>query len=245
MESIVFSKADDETWLDTGFYINLPPSGAVIAVLAVMRIPENMEKKPVRDNLRTIITELDLLGFALFAPSCIMFLLAMSWGGTTYAWKSAPVIGLFCGAFGTFCVFVAWQIYRGEHAMIPPRIVRDQLVLFGCATSAFQMGALLLLAYYLPLWFQVVKGASPTMSGVMTLPTMISQSLASVIAGRLGTFHCHHWQRAQPHLCNLTLTPSIKSSIHWVYHTVGFIWKCIIGRWCRLDDHLLTLHWCR
>jgi MFS family permease len=45
--------------------------------------------------------------------------------------------------------------------------------------------ALQLLTYYLPIWFQVIKGVGPEMSGVMTLPTLISQALASVLAGKL------------------------------------------------------------
>jgi hypothetical protein len=45
--------------------------------------------------------------------------------------------------------------------------------------------ALLLLTYYLPVWFQVIKGVGPQISGVMTLPTMISQALSAVIAGKL------------------------------------------------------------
>lgn len=156
-------------------------------LLLTLSIPEQVEKKPVRHNIKIILTRLDLLGFALFAPACIMFLLAMTWGGTTYAWDSSRIIGLFCGSFGTGIVFIVWQIRRGDESMIPPKVIGNQLVLFGCLTGGFQQGALLMLSYYLPLWFQVVKGATPTMSGVMMLPTMISQASGAVVAGRIGT----------------------------------------------------------
>lgn len=172
-----------------GFYINLPPGGLVILIFLTLTIPEQIEKKPVRTNLKFIITqELDLIGFALFAPACTMLLLAMIWGGTTYRWNSSTIIGLFCGAFATLVVFIIWCLYRGEKAMMPPKIVRKRLVMFGCLTSFFQMGALMLLAYYLPIWFQVVKDASPTMSGVMTLPTAIAQLFSSVLAGKFGIY---------------------------------------------------------
>ncbi|KAJ9350233.1 hypothetical protein DTO282F9_6447 [Paecilomyces variotii] len=143
------------------FYINLPPGGLAILILSTLSIPEQMEKRPVWINLKNIVTEeLDLIGFALFAPACVMFLLAMIWGGTTYPWKSSTIIGLFCGAFATLL-----------------------------------MGAVLLLSYYLPIWFQVVKNASPTMSGVMILPTAIAQILGAVLAGKFVELigYCTAW----------------------------------------------------
>ncbi|KAJ9297656.1 hypothetical protein DTO271G3_4431 [Paecilomyces variotii] len=143
------------------FYINLPPGGLAILILSTLSIPEQMEKRPVWINLKNIVTEeLDLIGFSLFAPACVMFLLAMIWGGTTYPWKSSTIIGLFCGAFATLL-----------------------------------MGAVLLLSYYLPIWFQVVKNASPTMSGVMILPTAIAQVLGAVLAGKFVELigYCTAW----------------------------------------------------
>ncbi|KAJ9195498.1 hypothetical protein DTO164E3_6811 [Paecilomyces variotii] len=178
------------------FYINLPPGGLAILILSTLSIPEQMEKRPVWINLKNIVTEeLDLIGFALFAPACVMFLLAMIWGGTTYPWRSSTIIGLFCGAFATLLVCVAWVMYRGDKAMIPPNIARKRLVIFGCFTSCFQMGAVLLLSYYLPIWFQVVKNASPTMSGVMILPTAIAQILGAVLAGKFVELigYCTAW----------------------------------------------------
>ncbi|KKY16819.1 putative mfs transporter [Phaeomoniella chlamydospora] len=48
------------------------------------------------------------------------------------------------------------------------------------------MGGMMSLAYYLPIWFQVVKDASPLMSGVMILPTAISQSVGAAVSGKFG-----------------------------------------------------------
>lgn len=173
----------------TGFYINLPPAGVVLLVLMIIKIPEQTEKKPVRSNWKHIVTsELDLIGFGLFAPASVMLLLAVIWGGNQFAWDSSTIIGLFCGSFVTYIIFAGWQIHRGEKAMIPPQIIRKKLVLTGCATNFLVMASNLSLAYYLPLWFQVVKDASPTMSGVDLLPTAIAQSLGALTAGKFGGF---------------------------------------------------------
>ncbi|OAL38890.1 hypothetical protein AYO20_01641 [Fonsecaea nubica] len=168
------------------FYVNLPPSGLVICTLILLPIQEQIKKEPVRANFKAIVTkELDLVGFVIFAPACVMLLLAMIWGGNQYRWDSSVIIGLFCGAAGTFAVFVAWEIFKGDKAMIPPAIVRNRLVVFGCLTSFLQIGALLSLSYYLPVWFQVVKDESPLMSGVMVLPTAIAQAIGGITAGKL------------------------------------------------------------
>ncbi|GIJ97990.1 hypothetical protein Aspvir_000098 [Aspergillus viridinutans] len=128
-------------------------------VMLVLRVPEQATKPPMSSVLVKLPRKLDLLGFALFAIACTMFLTAINWGGATYPWSSAKVIGLLCGSGGILALFITWAIHRG--------------------------GATIMVGYYLPLWFQAVKGASPTDSGLMMLPTMISQILGSMTSGAL------------------------------------------------------------
>ncbi|KAG6986530.1 hypothetical protein G7Y79_00078g099840, partial [Physcia stellaris] len=80
------------------FYINLPIGGVTAAILLLIKIPDRTAQHK-GTPLPTILRErLDLLGFAIFAPAAIQFLLALQWGGTKYRWNSPTVIGLFCGA---------------------------------------------------------------------------------------------------------------------------------------------------
>jgi MFS family permease len=105
------------------FYINLPPSGVVVCALALQEIPEQVTKEPIKSRLKDVITkELDLLGFALFAPASIMLLLALTWGGVRYSWSSATIIGLFCGSAATVALFALWEIRRGDRAMVSCRL---------------------------------------------------------------------------------------------------------------------------
>jgi MFS family permease len=170
-----------------GFYINLPPAGLSILIIFALSIPEQMPKKPVLENWRHIISEMDFLGFTLFAPAVTMFLIAIMWGGNQHAWNSSTIIGLLVGSVVTGAIFTVWQIHLGDRALIPPKVIKNRFVWSGCLNSAFLMGSLVLLAYYLPLWFQIVKGVNATLSGVMTLPIVVSQSVGAVIAGKLGS----------------------------------------------------------
>jgi hypothetical protein len=53
-------------------------------------------------------------------------------------------------------------------------------------TYGFFLGQLFCVSYYLPIYFQGVKGVSPTMSGVYVLPSVLSHVFAAVASGMLG-----------------------------------------------------------
>ncbi|KAK9342227.1 major facilitator superfamily domain-containing protein [Lipomyces starkeyi] len=164
------------------FYINLPCGGLAAFLLLFISVPNKDAKGQTFINR---LLKLDLIGFLLFAPAAILFILALEWGGTRYAWKSATIIGLFCGSFGTLLVFVAWQHRMGDKAMIPLTIIKRRVIWSSCIHFAFFMGAMLTATYYLPLYFQAVRNASPLMSGVDLLPSIISTALFSIVAGAL------------------------------------------------------------
>lgn len=140
--------------------------------------PAETEKIPLLSKLEG----LDMIGFVLFSGSIIMLLLALQWGGITYAWSSSVVIGLFVGAGVVFALFIPWQLYRKERALIPPRLfsVNRNAGLI-CAASFFVNGPFQNIINWLPIWFQAVLGASPTQSGINYFPTVIADVLAAFI----------------------------------------------------------------
>jgi len=165
------------------FYINLP-CGAITALLLVT-VFQPKENKLATSTTFYKLQKLDLIGCLFFVPPCIMLLLGIQWGGNNYPWKSREVIGLLCGCVPLFGVFLAWEHHKGTEAMIPLRMFKQRTFAASCITMFFQMGGSLLMTYYLPIWFQVVKGASPSASGVMILPTILAQLLMSIICGVL------------------------------------------------------------
>lgn len=152
----------------------------------LIQIPDRTIKTGTQSTVRITLEKLDILGFALFAPAAIQFLLAIEWGGSRDAWKSATIIGLFCGATGTFGVFLAWEYRRGDSAMIPFSMVRRKIVWSSCLVSFLSMGSMAITSYYMPIYFQAVRNATPTMSGVHILPAILSQILFATVSGVLG-----------------------------------------------------------
>jgi hypothetical protein len=119
-------------------------------------------------------------------PAIVCLLLALQWGGTTYAWSSARIIVLLV----MFCIlilsFIGIQIWQGDKATVPPKIfVRS--VAAGAWFGICLGGAFFTLIFYLPVWFQAIQGVSATESGIRNLPLILSQVLASVISGVLTT----------------------------------------------------------
>jgi MFS family permease len=175
------------------FYINLPIGAAVAIALVALFHP------PVRPNEQLPLFErakkLDIVGAFLFTPAIVMILLALQWGGNQYTWKSATIVGLFCGFGGIFIIFLAWQVYRKEQAMIPLGLLTRRTIVASSLTSMCVFGSLFVIIYYIPEWFQVIKGASPIKSGVMNIALFIPQIIGSIIAGTMITKlgYCNPW----------------------------------------------------
>ncbi|KAH8805652.1 efflux pump [Xylogone sp. PMI_703] len=167
------------------FYINLPLGGAMAAVLLLIRVPDHAAKYSLKGSRAEIFKSFDLLGFLLFAPAAVQVLLAVQWGGVTYPWDSAKIIGLFCGAGGVFLVYVAWEYHQGDSAMIPFSMLSNRIVWTACASMFFFFSSMLTFSYYLPIYFQAVKGVKPTLSGVYMLPGIVSQIVFGVASGFL------------------------------------------------------------
>jgi hypothetical protein len=72
--------------------------------------------------------------------------------------------------------------------MMPLSLLKRRIVYSSCITSTGQMGGVQVFAYYLPIWFQVIKGASPTMSGVYFMGTVGPQIVFALLSGFLGMF---------------------------------------------------------
>ncbi|KAL0944844.1 MFS multidrug transporter [Colletotrichum truncatum] len=167
------------------FYINLPIGGAVAVLLAMIHIPDKIAT-PL--PLLKIPPRLDLPGFVLFAPATIMFLLALQFGGSEHAWDSSVIIGLFVGAGVAILAFGFWERRVGDDdAMIPLGLFRRRVFWTSALVGAFNFSVTLVGSYYLPMYFQSVRGKSPFNGGVAYLPSVLSQLVAAVVTGALTT----------------------------------------------------------
>ncbi|KAI5925016.1 MFS general substrate transporter [Camillea tinctor] len=162
------------------FYINLPIGGfaAAICVILLRLKAAETEKVALVDKVKS----LDGIGFTLFAGSITMLLLALQWGGVEFSWNSSVIIGLLVGFAVGIVLFIPWQIYLQDTALIPPRLFKTHRNIgLICGSAFFVNGPFQMIVYWLPIWFQAVLGDSPERSGIDYLPTVISDAVTSVI----------------------------------------------------------------
>ncbi|KAK5991776.1 MFS-type efflux pump MFS1 [Cladobotryum mycophilum] len=167
------------------FYINLP-IGA-ISLTVIFFCFNEPERKIAPATWRQRFWQMDPFGTIVFMPAVICMLLALHWGGSEYAWDSGRIVALIMLSVFLIIIFLQIQHKMGDDATVPPRIFKKQTV-WSSAIFEFFVGACFLEAvYFLPMWFQAVKGASAIMSGVMNLPMLLIVVICSVVSGALVT----------------------------------------------------------
>jgi len=172
--------ADRVTWRWC-FYINLPIGG--LAMLLIMGFFTNPKQaRPVEATLKEKLLQMDPVGVVLAMGSIISFILALQYAGVTYEWRSSMVIGLLVGFVVILAVLVAWEVYQGEYAMLPSRLLKEKWLWAPSLFQFFFAGCYFLLLYYLPIYFQSIKGENAIQSGVDNLPLVVA-GCVSIIAG--------------------------------------------------------------
>lgn len=163
-------------------FINLP-IGAVTIVVIMIYFKSPDRPAVAQLGMMDRVKQFDIHGTAVFMPAIISLLLALQWGGTKYEWSSWRIILLFV-VFGILIItFIVIQIVKGDMATVPPRILKKRTV-WTASWFAFCLGAFfMLLVYYLPIWFQAVKGASAVKSGIMNLPMILTLVIVSICSG--------------------------------------------------------------
>jgi EmrB/QacA subfamily drug resistance transporter len=158
------------------FYINIPLG--IVALFAVSRVL----KKNTMGNTKHRI---DFLGAGLLVAWTVVLLVWLE-RGRTWGWGSATSIAVLALALALFAVFMRHELVSDE-PILPLRIFRNKV--FTVAGACTFVGGLGLFGaiIYLPVYLQIVKGQSPTESGLHMLPIITGLLIGSISSGRLIT----------------------------------------------------------
>jgi EmrB/QacA subfamily drug resistance transporter len=166
------------------FWINLP-LGAVALWMTwgtLRQLPRH--ERPHR---------LDVLGAVLMTLATVLFLLALSWGGMTYPWGSAPIMGLLLASAVLAVLFVA-RLATAAEPLLPPSILLNPVVSRGTLAAFFTVGSLIGLSIYVPIYFETVLKLRASSSGVALIPLMAGVIVGATTASRL-MVRIRHYKR--------------------------------------------------
>jgi EmrB/QacA subfamily drug resistance transporter len=154
------------------FYINVP-IGAVALVVIASQIP---------GRLTRIHHIIDYLGTAILMLSTSCLVLFTSLGGTTYPWASAPIVGFGVAGAALLGVFVTVE-RRAKEPVLPLHLFSIRAFAVTSVVGFIVGFAMFGAVTYLPVFFQIVHGESPTASGLLLLPQLVGWITFSIISG--------------------------------------------------------------
>ncbi|KAK8023200.1 HC-toxin efflux carrier TOXA [Apiospora marii] len=164
------------------FYINLPLGVPIVIMqLLFLRVPKHI--KPTPATWKEIILQLDIPGFVVLLASLVCFILALQWGGQSKQWSDGSVIATLVMWIVLFIIFVAVEAFQGERAMVPLRLLKPRSTWANVAWCFVSNSAFYQVMFYLPIYFQSVKGDSAIISGVNTLPFLAFFGLGAMLGG--------------------------------------------------------------
>lgn len=156
------------------FYINIPLGAVALVVTSTaLRLPFARRRHRV-----------DLEGAALLVGGVSSLLLVLVWGGNEHAWGSSVILGLTAAGVALTVGFLVWE-GRVEEPILPLRLFRDPVFSVSTGLSFLVGCAMFGGIIYLPVFLQIVTGASATNSGLLLLPLMGGLMTMSVVSGRI------------------------------------------------------------
>jgi EmrB/QacA subfamily drug resistance transporter len=159
------------------FFFNLPLIALSIGGAAVLlRLPAGHRGGRV-----------DVAGLLAMSVMSVGIVLAVTWGGHQYDWLSVQVIGAAVIAALSLVALVVIE-RRAQHPILPPALFGNRAVLMSFVVMFLVMGAIMMAAVnFLPLFLQLVQGASAANSGLLLLPMLLPAIGVALLIGRWTT----------------------------------------------------------
>ncbi|KAI9716680.1 MAG: hypothetical protein M1812_005218 [Candelaria pacifica] len=160
------------------WWINLPFCGVTFLVLFLFLDVHNPKTKVV-DGIKAV----DWFGTFTILGLTLLLLLGLDFGGATFPWKSPKVICLivFGALMGVF--FILSETKLAKYPLMPFGLMRHRSNVASLVIGFVHGFAFIAAEYYLPLYFQSVRQASPFHSGILLLPTVITEALCGIATG--------------------------------------------------------------
>jgi EmrB/QacA subfamily drug resistance transporter len=156
------------------FYVNLPVGAVALVLIAV----------GPRRHGHAGTHRIDYAGALLLIAATCCALLVLSWGGSVYPWSSTPILIIGAAAVLLYAALALVEV-RAPEPVLPLHLFTNRVFVVGVTVISLSAMALFTAVVFLPLFFQLVLGASPADAGLMISPMMGGVICASFLGGRL------------------------------------------------------------
>jgi EmrB/QacA subfamily drug resistance transporter len=157
------------------FWINVP-----LGLAAMWLCNRALKLLPARG----VGGRIDYVGAALITAGVTALLLVLSWGGSEYPWSSPTILTLSAASLVIFTVLI-WHERHTPDAILPPRLFGERIFLRGVCLAFTTALGMLGTTFLLPLFFQLVRGADASSSGLQVIPFMLSNVIGAYLGGQL------------------------------------------------------------
>ncbi|MEV7328705.1 MDR family MFS transporter [Micromonospora sp. NPDC093244] len=175
----------DTSWLGWRwcFYVGVPFAIAALVVLQkTLHLPVVKRK-----------AQIDWWGATLITAAVSVLLIWVSLAGGQFAWASWQSVVMVVGALALAALAIRVET-RAAEPMIPPRLFRNRTIALAVVASIAVGVGMFGASVFLGQYFQISRGQSPTMSGLMTLPMILGLLVSSTLSGRIIT-RTGRWKR--------------------------------------------------
>jgi EmrB/QacA subfamily drug resistance transporter len=162
------------------FYVNVPIG--LVSLYFIWRLLPTVKTARATRNF-------DILGGAIFTVAISLLLVGLTQKGQTdplthrlYNWTDPTVGGLIAAALVGIALFL-WAETRAKEPIVPLQLFRNRTYAASMVATFFAAFAFFGAIIFLPRWFQIVQGFSPTWSGLAALPLMAGLIMSSVGSG--------------------------------------------------------------
>ncbi len=164
------------------FWINLPLG--IVTFLLTARALEILPRFPKRT------ANIDYPGAALLTLAVTAGLLVLSWGGSDYGWLSPPILSLAALSVAAVALLSVVERTRPD-PLFPGRLFSNGIAVSGFALSFCNAVCMLGATFLLPLYFQFMRGADASSSGVLLMPFLLAFVVLSYAGGKLARLLGH------------------------------------------------------
>ncbi|KAI4246912.1 MAG: hypothetical protein L6R42_009760, partial [Xanthoria sp. 1 TBL-2021] len=174
-----FAQGANWRWI---FWINLPFIG-----IAFVFVPLFLKLAFKPSSFTAQLARVDWFGSFLFIASTTSFLIPITWGGVSYPWTSWHTLVPLCLGIAGLITFITYEEIVATEPLIRLVIFKNRTAAVSYIATVLHGMILWSILYYLPLYYEAVKGFSPIISGVALFPETFTVAPASVVVGILIT----------------------------------------------------------